>query len=160
MINEQIRLKGDVEILKEWRDGRKETLDIPNTVLLTGRRAMTKALANAIGDSFEFYIISMDFGNNGTHNGVKKFVDAGRNGLFGTVLFTKPVLGNIDNSIPTQAIFTSVVPFEVPETGTTVILNEMALKMANGEYYSMTTFPDLTKTHDMQITFNWRLNYI
>ena len=39
-------------------------------------------------------------------------------------------------------------------------LNEMALQMANGQLYSMTTFPDLNKTEDMQITFNWRLNFI
>jgi hypothetical protein len=67
------------------------------------------------------------------------------------------VLANIDNSIPTQAIFTSVIKFD---EAVGVTLNEMALQMANSELYSMTTFPDLNKTADMQITFNWRLNFI
>jgi len=157
MISEQIRCKGDIEIIKEWKDGRKEITEVSNTVLLTGRRAMTKALANAIGDSFQFFITKMDFGDEGTTgSGVKKFVNAGREGLFGVVRVSKPVLANIDNSLPTQAIFTSVLTFDEAN----ITLNEMALRMANGELYSMTTFPDLNKTTDMQITFNWRLNFI
>jgi len=146
-----------IEIIKEWKDGRKEITEVSNTVLLTGRRAMTKALANAIGDSFQFFITKMDFGDEGTTgSGVKKFVNAGREGLFGVVRVSKPVLANIDNSLPTQAIFTSVLTFDEAN----ITLNEMALRMANGELYSMTTFPDLNKTTDMQITFNWRLNFI
>lgn len=157
MICDSIRPVGDIEIIADYKDGKKEVDDFHNTVLLTGRRALTKSLANAIEDVYEFYITRMLFGDGGTHNGVKKFVDVGRNGLFGITQVSKPVLANIDSSIPTQAIFTSVIKFD---EAVGVTLNEMAIQMANGELYSMTTFPDLNKTDDMQITFNWRLNFI
>ena len=152
-----VRPIGNIERIIERRDGSKEILDYPNTVLLTGRRALTASLANAIEDAYEFYISRMLFGDGGTSSGVKRFVDAGRNGLFGVTRVSKPVLANIDNSIPTQAIFTSVIKFD---EAIGVTLNEMAIQMATGDLYSMTTFPDLNKTEDMQITFNWRLNFI
>lgn len=157
MIETQIQTRGDVEIIAEWRDGRKEILDVRNTILLAGRRALAQALANAIGDSFQFYVTRMIFGDGGTQSGVKKFVNANREGLFGVTRLSKPALANIDNSVPAQVIFTSVIKFD-EAVGLT--LNEMALQMANGNLYSMTTFPDLNKTEDMQITFNWRLNFI
>jgi len=157
MIQEQLQTRGDVEIIAEWKDGRKELLDVRNTILLTGRRALALGLANAIGDAFEFYITRMLFGDGGTSGGEKRFVNANRDGLFGVVKVSKPVLSNIDNSIPTQVILTSVLAYD---EAVGITLNEMALQMANGDLYSMTTFPDLNKTEDMQITFNWRLNFI
>lgn len=157
MIKEEILARGDVEIIAEWKDGRKEVFDVRNTILLKGRRALAQGLANAIGDSFEFYITRMLFGDGGTSGGVKKFVDSARDGLFGVVRISKPAIANIDNSIPTQTILTSVITFD---EGVGITLNEMALQMANGDLYSMTTFPDLNKTVDMQITFNWRLNFV
>lgn len=157
MICDQIHTVGDIERIVECRNGNRDVVDCHNTILLTGRRALTKSLANVIEDTYEFYITRMLFGDGGTQAGVKKFVDVGRNGLFGVTQVSKPVLSNIDNSIPTQAIFTSVIKFD---EAVGVTLNEMALQMANGELYSMTTFPDLNKTDDMQITFNWRLNFI
>lgn len=157
MICESIKVKGDVERRIDWQDGRFEIFEYPNTLLLTGRRAMAKSLANAIGDSYEFFVTRMLFGDGGTQSGVKKFVDTGRNGLFGVTRLSKPAIANIDNSIPTQVIFTTVITFD-EVVGVT--LNEMALQMSNGDLYSMTTFADLNKTEDMQITFNWRINYI
>lgn len=157
MIETQIQTRGDVEIIAEWKDGRKEVIDVRNTILLAGRRALAQALANAIGDSFQFFVTRMIFGDGGTQSGVKKFVNANREGLFGVTRLSKPALANIDNSVPAQVIFTSVIKFD-EAVGLT--LNEMALQMANGNLYSMTTFPDLNKTEDMQITFNWRLNFI
>lgn len=157
MMQDQLQTRGDVEIIKEWRNGNKESLDIRNTILLNGRRALALGLANAIGDGFNFYITRMLFGDGGTSGGEKRFVNSNRDGLFGVVQISKPVLANIDNSIPTQVILTSVISYD---EGIGVTLNEMALQMANSELYSMTTFPDLNKTEDMQITFNWRLNFI
>lgn len=153
---EQIHAKGDVEVITEWKDGRNASFAVWNTVLLTGRRALASSLANSIGDSYQFYITRMIFGDGGTVEGVKRYVNAGRAGLFGVTQLSKPALANIDTSIPTQVIFTSVIRYE----DTNVTINEMALQMANGDLYSMTTFPDLNKTEDMQITFNWRLNFI
>jgi hypothetical protein len=157
MINTQILSLGDIEIVQEWKDGRRNSYDIENTILLAGRRALCKSLANQIGDSYQFYITRMLFGDGGTQSGVKKYVNAGRDGLFGVTRLSKPVIAGIDGSIPTQVILTSVITFD-EIIGVT--LNEMALQMANGDLYSMTTFADLNKTEDMQITFNWRLNFI
>lgn len=157
MITDPIKTKGDVEMILSWKDGKEIITDFPNTVLLTGRRALAKSLCNQIGDSYDFFITKMVFGDGGTDSGVKRFVNAGRQGLFGTTQLAKPALANLDPSVPAQVIFTSVIKFD-EVVGVT--LNEMALQMANKEYYSMVTFPDLNKTEDMQITFNWRLNFI
>jgi hypothetical protein len=154
---DQIKPVGEVDILIDWKDGRQETQLIRNTVLLAGRRALAKSLANAIGDSYQFFITRMLFGDGGTDDGVKKYVNAGRDGLFGVTRVSKPVIANIDGSIPTQVVFTTVVTFD---DAIGITLNEMALQMANGELYSMTTFPDLNKTADMQLTLNWRINFV
>lgn len=153
----EVKTRGDVEIVTEWRDGKKEVKDVRNTILLTGRRALCNSLANQIGSSYQFYITRMLFGDGGTQDGVKKYVNAGRNGLFGVTRLSKPVIAGIDGSIPTQVILTTVITFD-EIIGVT--LNEMALQMATGDLYSMTTFADLNKTEDMQITFNWRLSFI
>lgn len=154
---DQIYTKGDVEIICDWKDGRRNTFEVSNIVLLTGRRALASSLANAIGETYDFYITRMLFGDGGTVDGVKRYVNAGRDGLFGTTRVSKPALANIDGSIPTQVIFTSVIRYD---EAVGVTLNEMALQMANGDLFSMTTFPDLNKTEDMQLTFNWRENFI
>lgn len=152
-----LRGQGDVEIIIDWKDGRSAFFDVQNTILLTGRRAQAKALANIIGDSYSFYITRMIFGDGGTTDGIKKYVNSNRNGLFGVTRISKPVLANLDTTIPAQVIFTSNIRYD---EGVGMTLNEMALQMQNGDLYSMTTFADLNKTDDMQITFNWRLNFI
>lgn len=157
MIDEAIQTKGDVEMILSYKDGKQEIVDMRNTVLLSGRRALAKCLSNQIGNKFQFNITRMVFGDGGTQAGVKKFVNAGREGLFGVTRLSKPALSNLDTSVPAQVIFTSVIKFD-EVVGVT--LNEMALQMANGEFYSMVTFPDLNKTEDMQITFNWRIQFV
>jgi hypothetical protein len=156
-LSEQIEPRGDVEIIKEYRDGQTETSWVRNTVLRNGRRALARTLANNLNAQFDFYVNRMLFGDGGTIDNTKRYVDAGRNGLFGVTRIAKPVIATIDNSVPTQVIFTSVIAFD---EAVGVVLNEMALQMACGQLYSMTTFPDLSKTDYMQITFNWRLNFI
>lgn len=157
MIQEQVLVKGDVERIIEWRSGKVEEKEFQNSILTYGKRALARTLANDIEDTFDFYITRMIFGDGGTVEGVKKFVNTNRNGLFGVTRLSKPVLANIHTSVPTQVIFTSVIKFD-EAVGMT--LNEMALQMANGNLYSMVTFPDLNKTEDMQITYNWRCNFI
>jgi hypothetical protein len=149
--------RGDVRVELLWRDGRMVIFGVKNTVLLAGRRALARCLANDVGDSFQFFVSRMLFGDGGTEEGVKKFVNANREGLFGITRLSKPILANIDGSMPAQVIFTSVIKFD---EAVGVVLNEMALQMANGQLFSMTTFPDLNKTEDMQITFNWYLSFV
>lgn len=148
---------GEVDIITERKDGSTESRTIKNTLLLTGRRALAMSLANSIGSSYQFYVTKMLFGDGGTIDGVKRYVNAGREGLFGTTQLSKPALANIDGSIPTQVIFTTVIRYD---EAVGVTLNEMALQMANGSLYSMTTFADLNKTDDIQITFNWRIQFV
>ena len=152
-----IKTKGTVEAIIDWKNGKREIFQVPNTVLKKGRQAHAKVLANDIGDAFNFYVTRMIFGDGGTTGGVKKFVNASRTGLFGVTRLSKPVVSNIDSSVPEQVIFTSVVSFD-ELIG--VSMNEMALQMANGDLYSMVTFADLNKTADMQITWNWKAYFI
>lgn len=157
MIKTDIKTKGDVEMIIDYKSGNQEIVDFPNTVLSAGRQALALTLANQLGDDFQFYITRMLFGDGGTQGGVKKYVNSGRNGLFGVTRLSKPILANIDTNLNTQVIFTSVITYD-ELVG--VVLNEMALQMANSNLYSMVTFSDLTKTAEMQITFNWRLSFI
>lgn len=159
-VTENIRLTGEVQAIIDYRDGSQKIIDyseIPNTVLRDGRIILARTLANKIGTTFSFYVTRMVFGDGGTQGGVKRYVNYDRNGLFGTTRLSKPVVATIDPNLPTQVIFTSVITFE-DIVG--VAISEMALQMNNGDLYSMTTFPDLTKTADMQITWNWRLNFV
>ncbi len=156
-MKEQIHVKGDVEVLIEWENGRTDGFCVANTILKKGRQALAKVLAGDIGNEFAFHITKMLFGENGTQGGVKKHVNAGRNGLFGVIRLEKPVISHIDNSVPEQVIITSIVRFNELNN---ITLNEMATQMANGDLYSMTTFPDLNKTIEMQLTFNWRILFI
>lgn len=134
-----------------------DTLDFSNIVLKPGRRALALGLANQIGDSFSFYVTRMLFGDGGTVDGVKKYVNSDRNGLFGVTRLSKPVIANIDTDIPTKVIFTSVITYD---EGVGTSFSEMALQMSNGDLYSMATFPDLGKTEEMQLVFNWHINYL
>jgi hypothetical protein len=128
-----------------------------NTVLKAGRIALAKSLANDVGNTYDFYVARMLFGNGGTAGGVPKYVDEGRNGLFGLTVLSKPILSSIDPNQTTQVIFTSVIAFNEVNN---VAINEMALQMNNGQLYSMRTFPDLTKTDHIQVTWNWKLNFV
>lgn len=157
---ESIRPTGEVEGIIEHRNGTKEFLSFKNTVLNAGRATLAKSLANQIGDSgFSNYVAYMVFGQGGTSGGSPKYVGAERTSLFSQITGgSKPVIANVDGG---QVIFTSVLTFDefgpghAPQT-----IDEMGLRLANNDLYSMVTFPILTKTSSMQITWNWRLTFI
>jgi hypothetical protein len=154
---DQVELVGDVSMTAHNRQGGVlDQWDRRNTVLLTGRRVMAKVLANQVGTTFSFYVTRMLWGDGGTLNGVPRYVNFDRSGLFGTTRLAKPVISTLDPNLA-MVTLTSVIAFG-DIVGVT--LNEMALQMSNGDLYSMTTFPDLNKTTAMQITFNWRLSYV
>jgi len=154
---ESIRPIGTIELVIEYDNGKEEKRIIDNTVLRTGRNALASSLANDFGDTYDFFVSRMLFGDDGTNAGVPKFVNSDRNGLFGITRANKSVISIIDVNLPSQVIFTSVLTFEEANG---VALNEMALQMNDGDLYSMVTFADLTKTSSMQITFNWRINFV
>lgn len=157
-ISEEQCPKGTVDVKIEYCDGRADqTFSFKNTILRKGREALAKSLTNDVGDSYNFYISRMIFGDGGTQSGVIKFVNTNRNGLFGLTRASKPVISSIDSSAPTQAIFTSVLTYSEANG---FVLSEMALVMNTGDLYSMATFPDLSKTEQMQITWVWRASFV
>lgn len=157
MTTESIGCRGDVQILVENAGVVCETIEFKNTILRSGREALALSLANRIGDDFDFFVNRMLFGDGGATGGVPKSVAADRAGLFGSTRASKPVVANIDPNNSAQVVFTSVLTYEEANGFT---LNEMALQLHNGDLYSMATFPGITKTQQMQITFNWRLSFI
>lgn len=156
-MKEGLECRGDVEVLVEYSSGAIENLSFRNTILRKGREALAMSLANRIGDDFEFFISRMLFGDGGVSGTSPKTVPTDRNGLFGTTRVSKPVVANIDPNNASQVVLTSVVSFD---EGNGFSLNEMALQMNSGDLYSMATFPGITKTQQMQVTWNWRLSFI
>ena len=158
MINSSIKTRGDVQMIIDYASGERKIVEFPNAVLQAGREALAASLANKFSGSYEFYINRMIFGNGGTSGGNVKYVDSSRNGLYcGTPVASKPVISAVDPNIPSQVVLTSVLSTS-DAVGQT--LNEMALQMATGDLYSMVTFPDLTKTDQMSIIWNWTLSFI
>ena len=156
-MTEGLQCRGDVEVLVDYSWGGAERLAFRNTILRKGREALAMSLANRIGDDFDFFINRMLFGDGGVVGTSPKTVQTDRNGLFGTTRVSKPVVANIDPNNGSQVVLTSVVSFD---DGNGFSLNEMALQMKSGDLYSMATFPGITKTQQMQITWNWRLSFI
>jgi hypothetical protein len=139
------------------KDGTFSKMAVRNKVVLSGRAALAKSLANQIGGDFNFYIARVLFGASGTVGGVPRYVNDGQDGLFGPVTLTKPVIASIDPLTPSQVTFTTTVAF-AELIGQPI--NEMALEMANGDIFSMATFGDINKTSTMQLIWNWRLNWV
>ena len=169
MINQSddSKCKGTIEGIIEYKNGKKENINFNNTILRSGRHALALCLANRVGDDFDFFISKMAFGNTGTQgegeNSIPKQVSDDQDSLFGPTIVLRPVIANIDPNNETQVVFTAVIPFDEANDYT---LNEMALKL-NGSpgdsgdgLYSMATFAGITKTAQMQITWNWRLSFI
>lgn len=163
-MNESMGCRGDVQMIVE-KMGRIEVVEFRNAILRTGREALALALANRTGGDFDFFISRMLFGDGGATGGVPKAVPTDRTSLFGVTRVSKPVVANIDPNNGSQVSFTSVVSYE---EGNGFNLNEMALQLhgsvpSGGDspsLYSMATFPGISKTSLMQLTFNWRISFI
>lgn len=153
-----IKAVGTVEAIIEYSNGKKIKLATPNTVLILGRTAIVNTLINNTGEYPNLYINRMVFGDGGVDGtGTPKLVTTNRTGLFGTVRSSKPVVSTANPDNTTQAIFTSVLTYE---DANGYALSEMALVLINGDYYSMVTFPSITKNSSMQITWNWSVSMV
>jgi hypothetical protein len=153
----EIKPVGEVEIVVEYSDGRRSEAVVTNAVMRRGREALAKVLANSVGTTFDLYVQQMLFGDGGATAGVPKNVNTERNALFGTTRAAKSVIATIDQNAPSQVVFTSVLTFDEANG---YPINEMALKMKNGDLYSMATFAGLTKSSSIQVTFNWRISFV
>ena len=156
-MNDNIKSEGFVTLTIDYDNGSQEVIEFKNTVLNNGKFALANSLSGQFEEPYNYYITNMLFGTNGTNAGVPKQVLPGQVGLFGPTLLTKSLVATIDPEILSQIVFTTVVS---QSEGNGNILNEMALRMANGQVYSMATFPDLVKTSSMQLTWNWRVSFI
>lgn len=148
---------GHVYATIEHKSGKIEEINFKNTILVGGREALAASLANNVTNPYDFYISRMLFGDGGYTSGQTKYVETSRNGLFGITRASKSVIATIDSNIASQVTFTSVLTYSDANGYT---LNEMALQMNNGNLYSMVTFPDLSKTDNIQIVWNWRLSFV
>jgi hypothetical protein len=157
MHKEDIRLSGEVFLTIDHLDGKKEERHFKNQILRLGRNAMINVLTNNVSAAFNLYINQMVFGSNGTVGGVPREVLDTQTGLFGPTLITKPVISSINPSLLNQATFTSVILFQ-DIVGSTI--NEMALLTADGNFFSMVTSGDLSKTSSMQLVVNWVLSLV
>ncbi len=143
-------MTGNVIAEIEYIDKSKEIIKFSNAVLTRGRVTLTKFLV----EPQNIFISNMLFGDGGYNDGIKKTVDPERNSLFGVTRANKSVVAHINQEIPTQAIFTTVLTYQ---DANGYNLNEMALQLSNGDLFSMTTFPNLGKTDQMQIVWNWQI---
>lgn len=148
---------GHVYATIEHKNGKVEEINFKNTILKGGREALAASLANSVSNPYDFFISRMLFGDGGYTGGQTKYVETSRNGLFGITRASKSVISVIDSNVASQVTFTSVLTY-ADANGYT--LNEMALQMNNGKLYSMVTFPDLSKTDNIQIVWNWRLSFV
>ena len=155
MIQEDIKTKGSIEIIvKNIKTNKIETRYKNNTVLLSGKANMAKCLASEVNDPFDFYINSMEFGTGGLDGGTPKTVNSDLNSLYTSAGVEVLVGRSWSNSLPQEASFTGTLN---SETANGIDLSEAALKMADGTYFSLATFPALSKTSDLQITLNWTI---
>ncbi len=156
-MSSDVKTVGHVYITANYDDGRQEKFNFPNCVLRTGKTALAKMIAHEENDPFDFFVNKMLFGTNGTSGDVPKYVEETRTGLFGATLVTKNVISSIDAGSPNSVIFTAVL---TGSEGNGNTINEMALRMANGDLYSMATFVGLGKTSNVQIVFDWVVTYL
>lgn len=147
---------GGIIAIVEYKNKPTEVYRFPNTILDRGRATLANFLVNQ--DRKTIYISNMLFGDGGMDEHEKKrIVTPDRNRLYGITRANKPVVAQIDPMTKTQAIFTAVITFEEANGFS---LNEMALQLNNEDLFSMATFPNLGKTDQMQITWNWRISFV
>lgn len=156
-MNDSIKCYGHVTANIINKNGKQNIVEFKNAVLVGGRAELVKVLANKIGTTYEQYVSRMIFGDDGVDSGTPRYVDADRTGLFGITRANKPVIATIDATNLTQVTFTSVLGFD---DANGYNLSEMALVLNNDILYSMTTFSPLSKTSDIQIIWNWKVNLL
>ena len=148
--------KGYIDIIVEnMESGKIIHRERQNTVLLTGRSALARGLANEFTGTFEFYVNSMVFGTSGEDANVPRKVDPGRESLYSSSEAAEvSVTKDWSADYPDRSTFTGKL-LTTHAVGLT--LNEAALKLANGDLFSMVTFGGLSKTNQLQFTLNWTI---
>lgn len=154
-----IECNGDIEIIiQNLNDNSTEIIRKHNTVLMLGKSALASCLANNIGDIFNFYVTNLLLGTNGVDGGGNpKVVSTERTGLFGATLLSLPVFASLSGSSNQNVTFTSTVSSSQANGSQ---ISELALQMANGNLYSMSTTGVISKDSSKQIVINWTVSFI
>jgi len=153
MLKDSIAIKGYVVRKVTYRDGRIETDSFSNTVLATARTAGATSLVS----KEPLYITHMLFGDGGTENQQIKPVVSNQDWLNGVTRAKKEVAAQINPELPTEAIFTAALDYE-DANGSNV--NEMGLLTNTGKLYCMATFPDMGKTDNMRVDWDWHVLFV
>ena len=167
---DSLKAKGSIKVDIIYRNGKKYIHEFDNTVLITGREALAKALTNTLGTCPaattnstgqlvpSLYINAMVFGTQGVDgSGTPKVVSPARTSLYGPIVVSKGVNSYVDGTVTTNAVFVATLLFG---DAVGLDINEMALQLSDNSLYSMVTYPDLPKEADMQVTFTWTLSFV
>lgn len=149
-----IRPKGFIQAKITCKDtGSSNIIKFNNQVLNNGK----KFLATCLLDGPKPHITHMLFGDGGTFNGEPKEVPPTQDKLYGITRVKKSVIAQVDPEVPTQVIFSVIID---ENEGNDFPLNEMGLELSDGSLYSLSTFADLNKTDQMEITWSWFILFI
>lgn len=148
-MKDTIQPKGFIKVKIHFKDtGKEEWFQFNNMVLDGGKIFLTKCLL----ENSKLTISNMIFGDGGISNGKPKEVMPNRDKLHGIVRIKKPVVSQIDPETPTQAIFSVVIP---EDEGNEYPLNEMGLELSDGTLFSLSTFGNLDKNENMEVSYWW-----
>ena len=150
-----IKPKGFIEAKIRYKNTNEiRTIRFNNQVLNGGKELLAKCLLEG---SPRLHIAYMLFGDGGTVGGLPKEVSPSQDKLNGITRIKKPVIAQLDADIPTQVIFSVVVD---DNDGNDSPLNEMGLELSDGTLFSLSTFADLNKTDQMEMSWSWFANIV
>jgi hypothetical protein len=134
--------------------GETRIIEFHNMVLNGGKEFLAKCLL----EGSKPIIANILFGDGGTEdNGQPKEVSPSRDKLHGITRIKKSVIAQVDPETPTQVIFSIVVD---ENEGNEHPLNEMGLELSDGTLFSLSTFSNLNKTDQMEISYWWFVSFV
>ncbi len=148
-----ITARGFIDVHIRWKNGNTFTVRYNNHIIDSGRNFLAGSLLKETGP----YIVNMLFGDGGTQDGVPKEINPAQDKMNGVVRLRKPVIAQLDPEMPNQVIFTVVLG---ENEGNDFTINEMALEMSDERLFNLSTFPNLNKTNEMEITYCWCVCFI
>jgi len=144
-----IKPKGFIEAKIRYKNTNKiKIIRFNNQVLNGGKEFLAKQLLEG---SPNLHIAYMLFGDGGTIGGQPKEISPSQDKLNGVTRIKKPVVAQSDSELP-QVIFSVIVE---DNEGNDSPLNEMGLELSDGTLFSLSTFADLNKTDQMEISWSW-----
>lgn len=149
---ENIKAIGPIHLIIEEDGKNKKELFFTNRVLRSGHTTLCKYLINEQED--KPYISEIIFGDGGAEGRTPKKIHPDRKTLFGITKLNKEIVAQIDPEDLSTLVIAVVV--EKNEANDCMI-NEIALKMSNGDLFSMATFSGFEKTEKMRLTWIWRV---